>query len=190
MVKMKKIIRFWNCPSSIFSKYLSSLSEIWMASPKTWVISWEVSQQFSLTEKLLSFTEKPDNLSQTFYFFRLKLLLPLQSSSYFTLLAIVFLPVVDLLFYCNRNRLDIGWNNNDKVCAKKEVWTFFLIMVGLGSTISNCVMTSASCESFHFNFFWCSWSRDLITRIMGALMYCCGNSRRTWRANCYIIVTG
>ena len=162
-----------------------------MASPKTWVISWEVSQQFSLTEKLLSFTEKPDNLSQTFYFFRLKLLLPLQSSSYFTLLAIVFLPVVDLLFYCNRNRLDIGWNNNDKVCAK-EVWTFFLIIVGLGSTISKChdQCTFWNYKSFDFNFFWCSWSRDLITRIMGVLMYCCGNSWRTWRANCYIIVTG
>ena len=46
MVKMKKIIRFWNCPSSSFSKYLSSLSEIWMASPKTWVISEKCPNNF------------------------------------------------------------------------------------------------------------------------------------------------
>ena len=42
---------------------------------------------------------------------------------------IVFLPVA-LLFYCNGNRLDIGWNNNDKIRGK-QVWTFLVITVWL-----------------------------------------------------------
>ena len=53
---------------------------------------------------------------------------------------IVFLPVA-LLFYCNGNRLDIGWNNNWTKLGGNKSGHFWWLQLDSGSTIFKCHQT-------------------------------------------------
>ena len=92
-----------------------------------------MSQQFPLTEE-------PDNLSETFYFFQN--VVALLRSSILLIISIRCRQLFScLLFYCNGNRPDIGWNNNNDKIRGKQVWTFLVIIVGVGV---NCLQVSSN----------------------------------------------
>ena len=101
--------------------------------PKRWVISCLI---FSRSVPTISFDRGSGQLVRNLLLLSaskcccLAWLASIRNPHHFTLpTPIVFLPVA-LLFYCNGNRLDIGWNNNDKIRGK-QVWTFLVIIVGL-----------------------------------------------------------